>query len=162
MASRAEALRAAYRPDPIKVLFVGESAPAGGRFFYAANSQVHRYLGEALAPYLGDNDFLNRFADAGFFLDDLVLTPVNHLSPRDRAARNLAAIPSLAARLATYQPQAVVGIAKTISEPLTQAHAQAGLDCPLHVVAFPGTGQQANFRRELTAILPGLLALART
>ncbi len=163
VASRAEALRAAYRPNRIAVLFVEESAPAGGRFFYAGDSQVHRYLSEAVSPHLpGSGPFLDRFRDAALYLDDLVLTPVNRLAPRDRAARNLAAVPCLAMRLATYRPLAIVGIAKTIAIPLTQARARAGLTCPMHVVSFPGTGQQANFRREIAAILPELLTLAHS
>ncbi len=163
VAANAEALRAAYRPDRIAVLFVGESAPAGGTFFYAGDSQVHRYLSDALSPHLpGSRPFLDRFRDAGLYLDDLVLTPVNRLAPRERAARNLAAVPCLAARLAAYRPLAVVGIAKTIAIPLAQALARAGLTCPLHVISFPGTGQQANFRREIGGLLPGLLTFVRS
>ncbi|WP_353183304.1 hypothetical protein [Bosea sp. (in: a-proteobacteria)] len=162
VAANAEALRAAYRPDRISVLFVGESAPAGGRFFYAGDSQVHRYLSKALSPYLpGHRPFLDRFRDAGLYLDDLVLTPVNRLAPRERAARNLAAVPCLASRLAAYRPLAIVGIAKTIATPLAQARARACLTCPLHVVSFPGTGQQANFQREIGEILPTIPTFAR-
>jgi len=34
-------LRARYCPDVVRVLFVGESSPAGGTFFYAANSKLY-------------------------------------------------------------------------------------------------------------------------
>ena len=162
VAINAEALRARYRPNTIKVLFVGESAPAGGRFFYAGNSSAFREFRQALAPMIGGPDlFLDRFRDAGLYLDDLVLTPVNHLTQREREARNAAAAPALAARIAIYRPRMIVGFAKRITLPLARAHALSGVECPLHVVAFPGNGQQANFRRELAEILPGLLAIAR-
>lgn len=162
VALRAEALRARYRPDPIKVLFVGESAPAGGRFFYATTGQVFQSFKQALAPDLGGSDaFLDRFRDAGLYLDDLVLTPVNHLTPQQRMARNADAAPALAARIASYQPRVIVGFAKRIALPLAQAHARSGVACPLHIVSFPGNGQQANFRRELAEILPSLMAVAR-
>lgn len=39
-----EELRRKYRPDKVLALFVGESAPAGGTFFYAGNSQMYRYV----------------------------------------------------------------------------------------------------------------------
>lgn len=162
VAINTEALRARYRPGTIKVLFVGESAPAGGTFFYAGNSHAYRYLSEALGPHLvGAAPFLDRFRDAGLYLDDLVLTPVNHLTAPERKARNADAAPALGARIAIYQPQVVVCIAKTIARPLAEAHARSGVGCPLHVVSFPGNGQQANFRRELAEILPSLLAIAR-
>jgi hypothetical protein len=37
-----EVLRGRYRPDVIRVLLVGESPPAGGTFFYAANYNLYR------------------------------------------------------------------------------------------------------------------------
>jgi hypothetical protein len=35
-----EALRLSYKPEHIKILFVGESAPASGKFFYKGNSML--------------------------------------------------------------------------------------------------------------------------
>jgi hypothetical protein len=160
VAINAKALRARHRPDTIKVLFVGESAPASGKFFYAANSDAYRYLSEAIGPHLvGPAPFLDRFRDGGLYLDE-VLTPVNHLAKRDRKARNANAAPALTARIAIYQPRVIVCIAKTIRRPVTQAHVMSGVCCPVHIVSFPGNGRQANFRRELGALLPGLLAIA--
>ena len=39
-----EKLRQSFRPEDIKALFVGESAPAGDTFFYRGNSQMFRYM----------------------------------------------------------------------------------------------------------------------
>ncbi len=41
-----EELRQHHRPEKILTLFVGESAPAGGTYFYAENSQMYRYMRE--------------------------------------------------------------------------------------------------------------------
>ena len=72
-----EPLGASYRPAKIKVLFIGESAPAGGAFFYKQTGQVHSQFRQALTPHIGDSPtFVEAFKEAGFYLDDLVLEPV--------------------------------------------------------------------------------------
>jgi hypothetical protein len=77
--------RAQYRPATITVLFIGEAPPAGGTFFYYANSQVYRYVREVLSPAWGNPEhFLSAFAERGYYLDDLVLTPVDGIPMRDR------------------------------------------------------------------------------
>ena len=53
LAQVAEEMRARYRPAQVSVLFVGESAPAGGKFFYDGNNQMYRAFREALGPKLG-------------------------------------------------------------------------------------------------------------
>lgn len=157
----AEALRARYRPDTIKVLFVGESAPAGGTFFYAGNSQVHRYLKDAIGPHLGLGDFLGNFQAAKFFLDDHSLEPIDWQTTAQRKRAHAANVKSLTTRLRDYRPQAVVALLKAIEPSVIQACRQAGLAIVPSAVPFPGNGQQANFRRELGALLPGLMAVAR-
>ena len=42
-----EATRASYRPDRITTLFVGESAPASGDFFYFGNNNMLRLMQRA-------------------------------------------------------------------------------------------------------------------
>jgi hypothetical protein len=69
---RAEALqaveecRARYRPKKILTLFVGESAPAGGTFFYFGNSGMARYMQQVFPPQGGD--FLEAFKERGWYL----------------------------------------------------------------------------------------------
>ncbi len=92
-----EPLRASYRPEQIKVLFVGESAPAGGSFFYKQKGQVHSQFRQALTPHIGDSpSFVAAFKQSGFYLDDLVLEPVNWLSRSERQSIHAASIDSLA------------------------------------------------------------------
>jgi hypothetical protein len=40
--SAAEQARLQHRPDDVRVLFIGESAPAGGTFFYFKNSKLYQ------------------------------------------------------------------------------------------------------------------------
>src|SRR6516165_1358636 len=75
-----DTLRACYRPERITTLFVGESPPISGRFFYDGNNSLLTYMSKAIESALpGEGNFLNRFRDNGWYLNDLVLTPVNQL-----------------------------------------------------------------------------------
>ena len=82
-----EVTRAGFRPDRITTLFVGESAPASGAFFYHGDNAMLRYMQRATEAALGveSGKFFDRFKASGWFLDDLVLTPVN--APPERAAQ---------------------------------------------------------------------------
>jgi hypothetical protein len=63
-----EDVRARYRPERIATLFVGESAPVGGDFFYYGNSGMTRYMKRAVDDAFGpsDSDFLERFKSFGW------------------------------------------------------------------------------------------------
>ena len=64
-------------------MFVGESRPANCKFFYDSELRpVAQWFEKALE--LGGDDFLARFKNAGLYLDDLVLTPINHGRKADR------------------------------------------------------------------------------
>ena len=81
-----EETRARYRPERIVTLFVGEFPPQSGKFFYYGNTALAHHMSSAMraAGLLGDGDFLDRFKAYGWYLDDLVLEPVNHLTPAQR------------------------------------------------------------------------------
>ena len=134
-----EAVRARYRPERIKTLFVGESAPHSGAFFYCGNNAMLRHMQSAVALALGESDdFLKSFKAYGWYLDDLVLTPVNHLTKSQKKAECQAAVKSFADRIASYQPEAIVSLL-LIVEPFVKAAAdQAGSKSPRYAVPFPG------------------------
>jgi hypothetical protein len=126
------ALRAKYRPDDVRVLFVGESPPAGGTFFYAADSKLYvatRAAFETGVPeLLVDAQFLDDFKALGCFLDDLCLEPINHLKgtralvqqrhdSRDSGER------PLARRIRQTAPLAVVVAMKGI-----ESHVRSAMD----------------------------------
>src|SRR5271166_2211160 len=76
-----EELRLSYRPKRIRTLFVGESAPLSGKFFYKEKepTPLARHIETALrlAGLRNGGPFLERFKSLGWYLDDLVLVPVN-------------------------------------------------------------------------------------
>jgi uracil-DNA glycosylase len=59
-----EATRARYHPEKVRLLFVGESPPASGRFFYNRDSGLYRaMLGafHAMDHTISDDNFLDVF-----------------------------------------------------------------------------------------------------
>lgn len=153
-----ETTRASYRPKRISTLFVGESAPASGDFFYYGNTNMTRYMERALAAagLRGDGAFLDRFKALGFYLDDLVLTPVNKLENAERRTLCRAAEKSLADRITEYRPQAIVTLMVGIGDIVHAAAKAAGSNADLYVVPFPGMGQQTRFLKAMADILPKL------
>jgi hypothetical protein len=152
-----EAVRARYRPERIKTLFVGESAPHSGAFFYCGDNEMLCQMQRAVELALGESgDFLKRFKAYGWYLDDLVLTPVNRLTKSQRKARCLDAQESLAGRIAAYRPEAIVSLLRRI-EPFVNAAANtSGSDAHRYAVPFPGMGHQARFRAAMACIIPKL------
>jgi hypothetical protein len=152
-----EDVRATYRPDRITTLFVAESPAANGDFFYYGSNSMLRQMQRAKETVLlgcGGGDFLDRFKALVCFLNDLVLTHVDKLTSSDRRAQCLAAGDSLAARIAKYQPSAIVCLLvriRTIAETAAKA---ARSDAQAFCVPFPGMGQQGRFHNDMFKITP--------
>jgi len=156
-----EDTRARFRPKRITTLFVGESAPTSGDFFYYGNNAMFRYMQRAVQRALGeDGDFLQRFKGYGWYLDDLVLTPVNKLTKSQREAKCLDAQNSLADRIAAYQPEAIVSLLIVIKPYVERAADIASSNASRYVVPFPGMGQQARFQAPMARIIPELPRLS--
>ncbi len=77
--NKVEKLRESFKPDNIKVLFVGQSAPKSGAFFYDGNphsftTNIRKTFESALEMEFEDNnEFLNYFKSKECYLDDLCL-----------------------------------------------------------------------------------------
>jgi hypothetical protein len=146
--------QAKYRPDQIKVLFVGESPPVSGKYFYCGcNSLLHqmkRALGE---DQTADVDFLMRLKQRGWYLDDLVQTPIKEqaeLKKKIREARD-----DLAARIRDYNPSVVVCLLRRIRDDVEVAVLKAGSDACVYSVSFPPQ-QPRRFQEEMTLLRPRL------
>lgn len=148
-----ENVRKSYRPDRITTLFVGESAPHGGTFFYNQDSGLFREIRKA---FQGQDRFLDDFQKNGFYLDDLVLEPVNQLSAKDRLSLCKSSISSFSKRLRTYKPEAIVILLHRIRPIVLNAIAEAGLSAKLYCTPYPGFGNQPRFHQAMTGIIPNL------
>jgi hypothetical protein len=152
-----EAARNRFRPDRVTTLFVGESAPVSGDFFYYGNTALQRYMQHAMEDAFGETgDFFERFKAYGWYLDDLVLTPVNQLIKSERNAKCLAAQDSLAVRIAEYRPLAIVSLLISIKNIVDAAAIAAGSTAQRFAVPFPGMGQQTRFKTAMAQIIPTL------
>jgi hypothetical protein len=150
-----ESIRASYRPKRITTLFVGESAPHNGTFFYLGNTMLLRQMKRAVELALGEtSNFLESFKAYGWYVDDLVLTPVNHLSKSERIARCFDARKSLADRIAEYKPEAIVSLLHVVEPFVDDAAKEAGSNVPRHVVPFPRFPKR--FRAAMAILIPKL------
>ena len=62
--SNVEAVRAQFRPERITTLFVGESAPHSGAFFYLGNTGMRRHFQSAVEAALGSAGVHRAFVNA--------------------------------------------------------------------------------------------------
>jgi hypothetical protein len=157
--NRFEKIRASYRPKRITTLFVGESAPYGGTFFYNQDSGLFR---EIRRVFQGKERFLEDFKRDGFYLDDLVLTPVNHLVTKNRRTLCRQAVTSFAERLKEYNPKAVVILLYSIRPMVLDAMSEAGLTYEPYCTPYPGFGNQPRFRKAMAEIIPKLPVMRTT
>jgi hypothetical protein len=152
-------IRERYWPAPIRVLFVGESPPAGGTFFYRGDSNLARYTRAAFSNVYGEEfetgeSFLRFFQSLGCYLDDLCLDPVNHLSKSERKRARSRHVPGLGVRLREIAPEAIVVVMKEISPHVQLAASQAGLtDVVYYSLPFPALGNQHRYTSKLVGVL---------
>jgi hypothetical protein len=156
--STIEQTRLEFRPPDVRILFVGESAPASGDFFYSGNKDLTRYTQEAFERAFNKSfptvtHFLEFFKSTGCWLDDISHDPVNRLRRRDRKAVLDQSLPAFAQRLRETSPNCVVVIVKQITRYVDKAIAASGVDAVVHRLPFPGFGHQTVYINELASVL---------
>jgi hypothetical protein len=157
-----ESIRKNYLPNTVRVLFVGESRPANGHFFYLADSPLVQYTRNAFSQVCPETPeqvdaFLYYFKMCGCYLDDLCHAPVNQLPNQERNARRTAGVHGLADRIRRYQPLAIITIMRAVLPYLEQALEMANLSVlPYYALPFPGQGHQMQYIEQLTGILQQL------
>jgi hypothetical protein len=158
-----ETIRLAFCPNRITTLFVGESAPFNGDFFYYGRTALERVMRSAIEESFGptSGDFLKTFKAYGWYLDDLVLTPVNRLRGsadkyRERRAMCEAARSQLAGRIAEYQPLTIVSLLRSIRVDVEEAMKMA--DCRVEHIntPFPVNWHEKAFKKKMRPIWPSL------
>ncbi len=148
-----EELRKSFRPHRITTLFVGESAPQSGRFFYSGNSSLFYAMQRAFG---GAATFLEDFKRSGFYLDDLVHVPVNKLESRERSALRWQSVSSLADRLGDYKPEAIVIVMRAIKPMVLEAMRGAGILYEPYCTPHPAFGNWTRFHGAMTEIIYSL------
>lgn len=153
-----ERLRRRYRPAKVRLLFVGESPPASGRFFYRQDSGLYRAIRDAFCaidPSVTDEQFLGRFQSAGCYLIDVCAEPVDRLDGPSRRASCLAGEPFLSRRIGRFQPAAIVILLRSIQGNVRRAAERAGWRGAMIDLPYPG--RWAHHREAFLRCLVPLL-----
>ncbi len=158
-----ERLRRSYRPAQVRVLFVGESPPASGRFFYRADSGLYRAIRNtfrAAFPAIPEDDFLHSFQALGCYLVDLCGKPVDRLNADRRKQACRDGEVSLARTLRQLQPKVVITVIRSISANVRRAQACANWEGRYVELPYPGRWKEHRvaFEQALKPVLRKELA----
>jgi hypothetical protein len=153
-----ERLRQSFHPKKVRILFVGESPPASGRFFYQADSGLYRAIREAFVkafPNLREADFLKSFRRLGCYLLDLCARPVDRLHPKVRRKACRAGEPRLAKSLQALRPEIVIVVIRSIARNVKRAERKANWSGRHVELPYPGRWirHRTAFVRQLVPIL---------
>jgi hypothetical protein len=153
-----ERLRRRYRPDEMKILFVGEAPPASGRFFYQADSGLYRAIRQtfvAAFPLLEDAEFLESFRDLGCYLVDLCGMPVDRMAPLERTRACVAGEVRLGRAIRRLRPRIMITLVRSITANVARARVRAGWTGVHLELPYPGRwhAHRIIFERELVPVL---------
>jgi hypothetical protein len=153
-----ERLRRSFRPGKVSSLFVGESPPASGRFFYRQDSGLFRAIREAFVkafPSFRKKDFLKSFRHKGCYLVDLCDRPVDRLKPQPRRKLCRASEPHLAKTILKLQPKIIIVVVRSIARNVKRSEQQANWPGRHIELPYPGRWMRhrAAFIRQLVPIL---------
>jgi len=158
-----ERLRRRFRPPEVRLLFIGESPPASGRFFYHGDSGLYRAMRSAFQsvdPAIGDDEFLEVFRASGCYLIDLCAEPVDKLDAKSRRDACGAGEASLVRSLARLQPAGIATLLRSIEGNVARAAARAGWHGPTIHLPYPGRWSR---HREafVSALAPVIASLSK-
>ena len=152
-----EKLRKSYKPDTIDILIVGESAPAGGTFFYdRSNMTIYtkRAFEQAFEKtFLDEKEFLNFFKNQNCYLDDICLVPIDNMANNQREQMLQDSVIDFSNRLKEYKPKVIIVALRKIIPYATEAIALSGIEAKYYQIPFAGNGHQNNYIDELKVIL---------
>jgi hypothetical protein len=151
-----EKAREYYRPNKVRVLFVGESRPAEGTFFYHENSNLFRYTKEAFEQASGVPFNCAAFKRHGCWLYDVCGEPVNNLAHVERREKIKNGLPELEKILKQLKPEFVIAVKKgDFIELASPIILDAGfiVGSTFFSLPFPAYGNQHRFVRELVFTL---------
>jgi hypothetical protein len=156
--SEAETARARFRPEAIRVLFIGESVPAGGTFFYRMDSALYDATQAAFRSTVMDlmteRNFLLSFQALGCYLVDLCDRPVNKLPDPERLAERDAGVSRLADFIGEERPATVINVMRAIAPWIDRALEEARFTPALRFdLPFPRRTNPAPYIAELSAAL---------
>ncbi len=168
MAER-ERLRYSYQPKKIRLLFIAESPPTSGGFFYNPKTIGRDYLFVETMRGLGlwpddrvmlknfdKRNLLKQFQSMGCFLVDSSHISVDKLKDRERNSRVLRGIPRLLHEIERLKPSRIVIVKKNVFRlvgPELEKRHLAPRILNKKFIPFPSHGHQPEYRRRLRGLL---------
>ena len=157
-------LRQKYLPEKIKLIFLLESPPASGGYFYDPDGTPTEQLFSAMMKLIdyrpeSKTDGLKEFAKRGYVLADATYSPVNHIkNERKRNEAILKDLPDLIDDLRSMtgrQRVKLILVKANICQMLAGPLKAVGFNVINNgvIVPFPGSGQQKNFFTAIKQIL---------
>lgn len=151
-----ERLRQCFRPPRIQLLFVGESPPASGRFFYSGDSGLYRAMRMAFQiadSKIDDENFLTEFRARGCYLTDLSHEPIDRLDASLRRAMRRNGEKLLAREITRLQPGIIAPVLRSIAGNVENAVARANWQG--QILQFPYPGRWSKYREAfISALVP--------
>ncbi len=154
--------RLKYKPCKVKTLFIGESPPASGDYFYfGGNNSLLRYIRQAFVSVYGDkcgegDEFLQFFKESQYYLIDLSEKPINGKLRKERKQLRKVNIESLTNRVNNINPESVIIFMKAIEKAVRISLPSNIPKENIHVTRFPGFGNQKASVQEITSALQKL------
>jgi hypothetical protein len=158
---RREAVRRSYRPTATRILFIGESPPASGRFFYCRDSGLYRAMLELFQtadPRISSDTFLEKFKECGCYLIDLCDEPVDKLPAAERRQAHVEGERTLSTRISRMNPEVIISLARSIRSNIDTAITTSAWQGAIVDVPYPG--RWIHHRRKFIASLLPIAKLA--
>ena len=153
-------LRNLYHPDNLRYIFILESPPVSGLYFYDKNGKTSEPLFAELMKFLkisvgSKSEGLNYFTKSGYLLVDATYQPVNELKGKERDKTILNDFDNLVEDLGNINPDKTIPlilVKANICKILEPRLKQEGFNVLNNdiVVPFPSTGQQKRFHAEIS------------
>ena len=165
-------LRNKYHPDNIKLIFLLESPPVSGKYFYDESGKITEPLFSALMKLLNykpndKKDGLQFFKSNGYLLVDATYKQVNKLKGKERDETILSDYDYLVSdleRICSDKEVPIFIIKANVCKLLDDRLSKIGFNIINKgaIIPFPSHGQQNIFQKEALKILNNFFKINRT
>jgi len=158
-----------YRPTKVRLLWIAESPPTSGSYFYYQKTtgrdhlfrETMRAVGlwpmkEIMRKGVDKNPLLESFQSKGFFLIDTCSYPVDKLSNSERRRAVLDGTPGVVQMVSELTPNGIIIVKSNIYEPVKHALESGGFAGKIlnqRPLGFPSHGRQEPYRKRINDIL---------
>jgi hypothetical protein len=167
-----ESFRAArdqYKPGRVKLLWIAESPPTSGSYFYFPKTTGQDHLFRETMRAVGiwpskvvmkkgvdKRPLLQSFRSKGFFLIDTCSHPVDKLKDRERKRAILEGTSGVLELVSELNPNGVIIVKSNIYDPVKRALESSGFAGKIlnqKPLPFPSHGRQQSYRKRISDIL---------